>query len=135
MKFLINYNKFILEKIFTPQPDDVDESIVNKMNQVNQLDEWIKEYPTQKNKISQIFQNYKDETEKRGLLKQFLKDSTQPNLIFKNDLLGLWAEVCSLKRKLTDLDSTVKDKQENIKLREDELQKISKVKLNLRKKN
>jgi hypothetical protein len=113
MKYLKQYYFFLNEDIFFPTPSDPVE-VKNKMNSANQLDKWVKEYPTKKNQIAQIFQNYKDENEKFSKLKPFLKDPNPKTLIFENDLLGLWAEVCELNRKISDVDKDITKKKGEI---------------------
>jgi uncharacterized protein YoxC len=113
MKYLRQYDSFLNEDIFFPTADDPVE-VKNKMNSSNQLYKWVKEYPSKKNLIAQIFQNYKDENEKFSKLKPFLKDQNPKTLTFENDLLGLWAEVCELNRKISNIDKDITNKKEEI---------------------
>lgn len=114
MKFILPFVNFYNEAIFTPQPGDPEE-ITSKINRLNNLDKWIKDFPTQKNQISNIFNTFKDENDKFSKLKPFLTDTSNiKKMQFKNELLGMWAEICSFNRQIADIDKNIKDKSTEI---------------------
>jgi hypothetical protein len=113
MKTIKSYFRFINEDIFTADINTPDE-IKNKITRVNTLDSWIKEFPTKKSQIAQIYNSYEDEVDKSNKLKPFMAEPGTKNSKFKNELLGLWAEVCSLNRQITDLDKDINKSKEDI---------------------
>jgi hypothetical protein len=105
MKFVRDFDSFLNEDLFTVLPNDSEEMITRK-NYLKGLDKSIKEFPTQKVQIDTIFKTFTNEDDKFNKLKngKFLKDATDPKKMqFKNELLGLWAQVCSFMRQINDV--------------------------------
>lgn len=120
MKTIKSYLKFINEDIFTSDINTPDE-MKNKVTRVNTLDKWIKEFPSLKGQISQIYDKFVNEVDKTNKLKPFMTEPGTKNSKFKNELLGLWAEVCSLNRQIKDLDTDINKSKGDISQEEENM--------------
>jgi len=110
MRHLNLYNQFISEQTISPNKSD-EEMTVSKKNTANQYTDWINEFNQQKNQIASIFADKTlDDKKRKERLRPFLKDENPKEMVFKNDLLKIWSEVCNLNRKITDLDSNIEKK-------------------------
>lgn len=112
MKYIDSFEFFINEQTKLP------EFVTSDSNRIAELKKMIQDYNTKKLDIENIYK-IKDPNQRIQKLKasKYLKPSVgQPNnVVFSNDLLKIWAEICELKNQLTDMDLEIKDK--DIKLK------------------
>jgi len=110
MRYLSLYEKFITEQTIVPDKADP-EMTVSKKNTANQYTDWLNEFNQQKNQIAAIFADKSlDDKKRKERLKPFLQDENPKEMVFKNDLLKIWSDVCNLNRKITDLDTNIEKK-------------------------
>lgn len=112
MIYLHNFDFFVSEQTTLP------EFATSDGNRIKELTKMISDYNTKKIDIENIYKT-KDPTERLNLLKskKYLKPVVgQPaSMVFSNDLLKIWAEICEIKGKLEELDSQLKDNDAKLK--------------------
>lgn len=112
------YIKFINE-IFRPTETDSPDSI-SKMNRLNDLEKFISEYNQKKSIIENIYRSYKDDNDLISKLKsnKLISSDNIKELKFENPFIEMWARICEKKRQIGELESKIKDTEEQIKLDE-----------------
>jgi len=107
MIYLSNFDFFISEQTTLP------EFATSDGNRMEELTKMISDYNTKKVDIQNIYK-IKEPNKRLDLLKskKYLKPVVgQPgNMVFSNDLLKIWAEICDIKDKIEELDLQIKDK-------------------------
>lgn len=112
MKFLIDYNFFISEQ-------NVDDPNINlKRSTSLNYDKMILEYNSKKSAISALFEN-PDVTQ--GDIDKQLKTYTTNKGVFKNELLKMWWDLCSLSFQVKNKEKKISDVQKNIDTQKSEL--------------
>jgi chromosome segregation ATPase len=116
------FKDFIFEKISIVNTDSP--SIISSANSLNDLESHIKEFNMKKVEIENIYKTAENETNLIDNLKSrgYINPTTNKSQMeFKNPLLGKYASVCDLKKKVSDLekeqgevDNSIKDKESQI---------------------
>lgn len=116
------FKDFIFEKISVVNTDTP--STISSVNNLNDMESHIKEFNSKKVEIENIYKTAQDETSLIDNLKArgYINPTTNKSqMVFKNPLLGKYATVCDLKKKISDLekeqgsvDDSIKDKQSQI---------------------
>lgn len=116
------FKDFFFEKVSVVNTDSP--SIISSANSLNDMEAHINEFNTKKVEIENIYKTAQDETSLIDNLKSrgYINPTTNKSQMeFKNPLLGKYATVCDLKKKISDLekeqgevDNSIKDKQSQI---------------------
>jgi len=116
---ITKFNTFLKEKMSVINTDSP--SIISSVNKLNDMESHIKEFNSKRVEIENIYITAKDETSLIDNLKArgYINPTTNKSQMqFKNPLLGKYASICDLKKKISDLekeqgevDSSIKDKE------------------------
>ena len=116
---ITKFNTFLKEKISVVNTDSP--SIISSVNRLNDMESHIKEFNSKRVEIENIYITAKDETSLIDNLKArgYINPTTNKSqMVFKNPLLGKYATICGLKKKISDLekeqgevDGSIKDKE------------------------
>ena len=119
---IVKFNTFLKEKVSVVNTDTP--STISSVNNLNDMESHIKEFNSKKVEIENIYKTAQDETSLIDNLKArgYINPTTNKSQMeFKNPLLGKYATVCDLKKKISDLekeqgsvDDSIKDKQSQI---------------------
>lgn len=121
MKYLKSYILF-KEDFVTSPTDGV--NLSNFKNRYNQVKSFIDEFNSKKTVVENIYNNYKDRNDLINKLKSqkfLLDDSTPENLKFENPLISIWADISYYRRKITELEDSIKISNDDIKLKQDQI--------------
>ena len=121
MIMIKRYSDFLNEKIIVSNTDIP--SVVNYINQTNELENHIKEFNSKKTNLENIYNQDLDEIQLIEQLKRggfILATTNKKDMKFENPILGKYAQVCDLKKQVNELTKKMGDV--DTKMKEKELQ-------------
>ena len=102
------YKDFIMGEGIVPTITDSPENISN-INSMNQIEKDIKEFNSKKTLVTNIYLTYIDENDLINKLtsQKFIDSKSRKDIKFHNHLKGMWAQVCSKRREINNINNEI----------------------------